>query len=187
MIYLIRHGQTDWSLADKHTGLTDRPLTDEGKREAEKLRKQLAHLSFDKVFVSPLKRAYETCTICGFEKSAEVLPDLVEWDYGDYEGMTTAEIRKSDPDWSIFSKGAPGGESLADIEKRAKRVLAKVASIEGDVALFSSGHFLRALAVTYLGFPITSGRGLLLSTASLSILSREHGLPVISLWNQRPA
>ena len=183
-VYLIRHGETEWTQSKQHTGLTDIPLTEEGKEQAKWLKTQLGDLQFKKVFCSPLERAKTTCEIAGFSKEAEVDPDLVEWDYGDYEGKTTEEIRKIDPKWTIFSKGAPNGESVGDVENRAQRVISKVGAIPGDVALFSSGHFSRVLAAKWLRLTVAEGRLFLLSTASLSILGYERETPVLSLWNQ---
>lgn len=185
-IYLIRHGETEWTISDRHTGLTDLPLTSHGQQQALALGDRLRDHPFKRVFVSPLQRALKTAAIAGFVKQAEIDPDLVEWNYGDYEGRKTEDILKEDPSWSIFTKGAPGGESIADIQKRAHRVLKKVQAISGDVALFSSGHFLRVFTACYLGMTAAEGRYFLLSTASVSILGYEKDnkdSPVIVLWN----
>ena len=184
-IYLIRHGETAWTVSKQHTGLTDIPLTEHGRTEAKQLGEKLKHLSFQKILLSPLARAVETCKLANFFQHAEIDPDLVEWNYGDYEGLTHEQIRKQDPNWSIFTKGAPGGESVADVGKRADRVLSKISQISGDVALFSSGHFLRLLAARWLNLPPSEGRLFFLSTASLSILGYERESPVILLWNSR--
>jgi len=183
-VYLIRHGETEWTRTKKHTGLTDIPLTDEGRAQALWLREKLADKSFKKVLCSPLVRAKETCEIANLMKKAEICEDLVEWDYGDYEGKTTAEIREKDPKWSIFSKGAPNGESIGDVSSRAQRVTAKLRATPGDVAIFSSGHFLRSLAARWLHLPVTEGKLFLLSTASLCILGYERETSVIITWNQ---
>ncbi|NGX40086.1 MAG: Phosphoserine phosphatase 1 [Chlamydiae bacterium] len=184
-LYLIRHGGTEWTASKKHTGLTDIPLTDQGREEAEWLKKRLEEISFKEVFVSPLQRAKETCEIAGLGKKGKIMQDLVEWDYGDYEGKTTPEIREVEPGWTIFTKGAPNGESIGDVGERARRVIAKVRDVQGDVALFSSGHFSRCLGASWLGLPVTEGKLLALSTASLSILGYERENPVIYLWNQQ--
>lgn len=186
-IYLIRHGGTEWTATNRHTGLTDIPLSEEGKEQSQWLQKALADIKFTQVFCSPLKRAKETCAITGLLKQAKIDPNLVEWNYGDYEGKTSAEIHKIDPSWTIFSKGTPHGESLSDVTARAKKVITQVRGISGDVALFSSGHFLRSLTCIWLHLPITEGKLFLLSTASLSILGYERETPVIALWNATPS
>jgi broad specificity phosphatase PhoE len=183
MIYLIRHGQTAWSESGQHTGLTDIPLTENGKSEAAKLKKRLNSLSFKKVICSPLMRAKETCQICGFLSQAEINNDALEWNYGKYEGLTTSQIHAHDPDWNVFTKGCPGGESLSDVEKRALHLIATVKKVQGDVAIFSSGHFLRAFATLWIGLPIQRGTSFFLSTASLSILGYERETPVFITWN----
>ncbi len=182
-IYLIRHAETEWTVLDKHTGLTDIPLTARGEEQAKALKERLKGHSFARVLVSPLQRAFKTCTLAGFSDKAEVDPDLVEWNYGDYEGKKTADILKTDPTWDIFSSGAPGGESVAAVGQRAKRVLKKIQQIQGDVALFSSGHFLRTLTACYLQLTPAEGRLFLLSPASISILGYEREDPVLLLWN----
>ena len=182
-VYLIRHGETEWTKSRKHTGLTDIPLTDEGRLQAEWLSGMLEEKKFKKIYCSPLLRAKETCEIAGFEKEAEILEDLVEWDYGIYEGMTTVEIKDMHPKWNIFRDGAEGGESIGDISTRAMRVIARVRDIPGDVALFSSGHFLRALGARWLHKPIPEARQLMLSTASISILGYEREEPALFMWN----
>lgn len=187
-VYLARHGETEWSKSGQHTGLTDLPLTEQGQAAARALGDRLKGLTFDKVFVSPLQRALRTCDLAGFSAAAEVDRDLVEWDYGKYEGLTSAQILKQDPNWSLFRDGCPGGESPSQITARADRVVAKARTIGGRTLLFSSGHFLRVLAARWLNIAIFPGSGhLLLGTASVSILSYEHNLqePAISLWNDR--
>jgi len=183
--YLARHGETAWSLTGQHTGLTDLPLTPHGEQNARALGQRLAGLNFAKVFTSPLQRASRTCELAGFRGAAEVDHDLVEWNYGEYEGKRTAEIRAERPDWQLFRDGCPGGESPGQVGARADRVLARVRAIEGDVLLFSSGHFLRVFAARWLALEPAGGRFFLLSTASLSALSYEHkqAQPVIRLWN----
>jgi probable phosphoglycerate mutase len=183
-VYLARHGETAWSLSGQHTGLTDLPLTANGERDARRLGIRLKDQKFAKVFTSPLQRAAVTCELAGFGESAEVDPDLVEWNYGEYEGLTTAEILARRPDWQLFRDGCPGGESPAQIDARADRVVHKARAVEGDVLIFSSGHILRVLASRWLGME-AGGRFLVLSTASLSALGYERipSQPVIRLWN----
>jgi len=186
VIYLARHGETAWSLSGQHTGLTDLPLTEHGERNARALGQRLRGLSFAKVFTSPLQRAVRTCELAGFGPMAEPDPDLVEWDYGQYEGRRTVEIHRERPDWQLFRDGCPGGESPLEVGIRADRVIARVRAVEGDVLLFSSAHILRVLAARWLGLEAAGGRLLLLGTASLSVLGYEHNLaePVIRAWNQ---
>jgi len=186
VIHLARHGETAWSLSGQHTGRTDLPLTERGERNARALGQRLRGLEFAKVYTSPLQRAARTCELAGFGTSAEIDPDLVEWDYGQYEGRRTAEIHAERPDWQLFRDGCPGGESPGQIGARADRVVGRVRAIKGDVLVFSSGHFLRVLAARWLGLDAAGGRYLLLSTASLSALGYEHNLaaPAIQLWNE---
>ena len=183
-IYLIRHGETEWTLAGRHTGLTDIPLTEKGKQTSKKIGEYLKGQGFQKVFVSPLARAKETCRLAGFFDHAMIDPDLVEWDYGKYEGLTTLEIRKDNPHWNLFTQGVPEGESLADVGARANRVLGKIRSIPGDVAVFASGHILRVLTARWLDLPPSFGGRLVLSPASLSILGFEREQSAILSWNQ---
>ena len=185
VLYLARHGETAWSLSGQHTGLTDLPLTKRGERNARQLGKRLKGLSFARVFTSPLQRAARTCELAGFGGVAEVEPGLLEWDYGKYEGRTTADIHREHPGWYIFRDGCPDGESPEQVGARAGRVVSRVRAVQGDVLLFSSGHFLRVLAARWLGLEPGAGRYFLLSTASLSALSYEHNLsqPAIRLWD----
>lgn len=184
-VYLARHGETEWSLSGQHTGLTDLPLTPHGEELAKKLAPRFNGLTFAKVFTSPLQRARRTCELAGFGAAAEVMPDLVEWNYGDYEGVKTHDIHKTRPDWDLFKHGAPGGESVDQVTARAQRIIAALRAVDGDVLCFSSGHILRALAGTWLGFGAAGGRLLLLSTTSVSALGYEHSMdePVVKLWN----
>jgi broad specificity phosphatase PhoE len=184
-IYLARHGQTAWSLTGRHTGLTDLPLTERGEQEARDLGKRLAAFTFAKVFTSPLQRAARTSDIAGFGTVAETDADLVEWNYGKYDGRRTAEIQAEAPDWNLFRDGCPGGESPSQIGARANRVLNRVRAVKGDVLIISSGHFLRVLAARFLGLEPAGGRFFTLSTASVSILGFENSIsqPVIWLWN----
>jgi probable phosphoglycerate mutase len=185
VLYLARHGETAWSLSSQHTGLTDLPLTERGERNARQLGERLRGLTFAKVFTSPLQRAARTCELAGFGGAAEVDRDLVEWDYGKYEGRKTADIHKERPGWYIFRDGCPGGESPDQVGARADRVVSRVRAVQGDVLLFSSGHFLRVLAARWLGLEPGAGRYFLLSTASLSALGYEHNRsqPIIRLWD----
>ena len=182
---LARHGETAWSLTGQHTGCTDLPLTERGERNARELGERLKGLTFARVFTSPLRRAVRTCELAGFAAAATVDPDLVEWNYGEYEGRRTAEIRAERPDWQLFRDGCPGGETPDEVGVRADRVVSRVRAVEGDVLLFSSGHFLRVLAARWLGLESGAGRFFLLSTASLSALGYEHERtqPVIRLWD----
>jgi len=185
VVYLARHGETAWSLSGQHTGRTDLPLTERGERNARALGERLRGLTFAKVFTSPLQRAARTCELAGFAGAAEIDLDLVEWDYGQYEGRRSAEIHAERPDWQLFRDGCPGGESPGQIGARADRVVGRVRAVKGDVLVFSSGHFLRVLAARWLGLDAAGGRYFLLSTASLSTLGYEHKLaePAIHLWN----
>jgi probable phosphoglycerate mutase len=184
-IYLARHGETEWSLSGQHTGVTDIPLTERGERNARSLGERLKGTPFVKVLTSPLQRARRTCELAGFGDRAEADSDLIEWNYGEYEGKRTADIRKERPDWYLFRDGCPGGESLDAIGARADRVLERLRAVKGDVAVFSHGHFLRVLGARWLGLPAADARLLLLTTASLSVLGYEHNLgePVLRLWN----
>jgi len=183
-VYLARHGETAWTLSGQHTGLTDLPLTKRGEQDACRLGERLKGLTFAAIFTSSLQRARRTGALAGFP-SAVVDPELVEWDYGHYEGLKTADIRKDRPDWDLFRDGAPGGESPAAVGARADRVIARLRAAPGDVLLFSSGHFLRVLAARWLGLDAAAGRYLFLGTSALSILGYEHNStqPVIRLWN----
>lgn len=185
VVYLARHGETEWSLTGQHTGHTDLPLTDRGERNARALGERLRDPTFARVFTSPLQRARLTCELAGFGSAAEVERDLLEWDYGQYEGRRTSDIREERPDWQLFRDGCPGGESPEEVGTRARRVVDRARAVRGDVLLFSSGHFLRVLAAQWLGMDPAAGRWLLLSTASLSALGYEHdlGQPVIRFWN----
>jgi len=186
IVYLARHGETAWSLTGQHTGLTDLPLTEAGERTAIRLGERLKRLTPAKVFVSPLQRAVRTCELAGFAAVAQIDPELVEWNYGEYEGRRGEEIRKERPDWQLFRDGCPGGESPEQVAARADHVIRRVRAAQGDVLLFSSGHFIRVLAACWIGIgPTVTARSFMLSTASLSALGYEQSLsrPVIRLWN----
>ena len=185
LVYLARHGETAWSLSGQHTGLRDLPLTDRGERNARRLGERLKGLSFSKVFTSPLQRATRTCELAGFGAQAEVDRDLLEWNYGEYEGRRAEEIHEERSDWQLFRDGCPGGESPQQVGARADRVVNRTREIQGNTLIFSSGNILRVLTARWLGLEPAAGMYFLLSTASLSALSYEHNLsqPVIQLWN----
>jgi broad specificity phosphatase PhoE len=185
VVYLARHGETAWSLAGQHTGLTDLPLTARGEINATQLGTRLAALHFDTVLTSPLQRAFRTCQLAGFSNRAQVDRDLVEWDYGKYEGLRTDEILAKNPNWQLFTEGCPGGELPQDVGTRADRVIEKVRTVQGNVLLFSSGHILRVLAARWIKLGPEAGMKIVLSTASLSALGYERNLtnPVIQQWN----
>jgi broad specificity phosphatase PhoE len=185
VIYLVRHGETAWSATGRHTGLTDLPLTERGERNAKSLRKRLAGMVFTRILTSPLQRAVRTCELAGFGAVAEVDPDLVEWNYGDYEGLRTAEIQAKRPGWQLFRDGCPNGESPEQIGARADRVVRRVRAVQGNVLIFSSGHFLRVFAARWLGLEPFAGKFFMLDVASLSALSYEHDLssPAMRFWN----
>jgi broad specificity phosphatase PhoE len=185
IIYVARHGETAWSLSGQHTGLTDLPLTERGEHNALRLRERFKGLTFAKVFTSPLQRAMRTCELAGFGTLAEIDRDLLEWNYGEYEGRRSIDIHKERPDWQLFRDGCPGGESPSEVGTRADRAAKRVRAIDGDVLVFSSGHFLRVFAARWLGLDAAFGKYLLLSTASVSALGYEHNRsePVIRLWD----
>lgn len=184
-VYLARHGETAWTVTGQHTGLTDLPLTERGETDGRQLRERLTGLSFAKVFTSPLQRCRRTCELAGFRSVAEIDRDLLEWNYGRYEGRLTADILAECPGWQLFRDGCPGGESPRQVARRADHVVARLRALTGDILLFSSGHFLRMLAARWIGIEPLHARSLLLSTAGLSALSYEHSLsqPAIRLWN----
>jgi probable phosphoglycerate mutase len=183
-LYLARHGETAWTLSAQHTGLTDLRLTRRGEQDARRLGERLKGLSFAGVFASSLQRARRTGELAGFA-AAEVDPELVEWDYGRYEGLKSADIHKDRPDWDLFRDGCPGGESPAAVGGRADRVIDRLRAATGDLLLFSSSHFLRVLAARWLGLDAAIGRHLFLGTSALSVLGYEHNVnqPVLRLWN----
>ena len=187
IVYLARHGETAWTISRQHTGLTDLPLTERGERTARRLAERLKGLTFAKVWTSPLQRAARTCELAGFKSLAEIDKDLVEWDYGDYEGRRTAEIRAERPGWELFRDGCPGGESPQQVSARADRVVKRVRDVSANVLIFTSGHFMRVLATRWLGLePSVNCKFFMLSTASLSAVGYEHDVtrPVIRLWNE---
>ena len=185
VIHLARHGDTAWTVSGQHTGRTDLPLTERGERNARALGERLRGRKFARVFTSPLQRAVRTCEMAGFSGAAEEDPDLVEWEYGEYEGRRTAEIHAERPGWLLFRDGCPGGEAPDQVGARADRVIARLRAVGGDVLLFSSGHFLRVLTARWLGLDVAAGAYFVLGTASLSTLGYEHDRtdPAIRLWN----
>jgi probable phosphoglycerate mutase len=185
-VYIARHGETAWSLSGQHTGRTDLPLTEQGRQNATRLGARLRGLQFAKVFTSPLQRAATTCELAGFGAVAERDPELVEWNYGEFEGLRTTEIHARRPDWNLFRDGCPGGESPEQAAARADRVVKRLRAVNGSVLVFSSGHFLRTLAARWLGLEPGGGKYFLLGTASLSALGYENNLaqPAIKLWNE---
>jgi len=185
-VYLIRHGETPWSLSGQHTGRTDIPLTSQGEQDVRTLAEGLRPVKFSRVFTSPRQHARRTCELVGLDAVAEIEPDLVEWDYGDYEGQRSVDIRKHRPDWNLFRDGCPHGESPAGVADRADRLIAQLRTLQGNVAIFSHGHFGRVLAARWIGLPVRQAQHFLLSTASVSILGYEQNSTVesaIVLWN----
>ena len=182
-VYLIRHGETEWSLNGRHTGTTDIPLTENGRRVAKVLASALAKEKFALVLTSPLKRAWETCELAGFGARAEIDRDLMEWNYGAYEGLTPEDIHAQAPGWMIFTDGCPGGENPEQVGTRVDRVIAKIRAVEGDAALFAHGHIFRVFAARWLGLPPAAGSHFFLDTATLNILSYYRGIPAVKCWN----
>jgi broad specificity phosphatase PhoE len=182
-VFPIRHGQTAWSLSGQHTGTTDIPLTDKGRQLAERMRPVLAKETFALVLVSPLQRARETCELAGFGDAAVIEPDLVEWNYGKYEGLTPKQVNEMAAGWLIFRDGCPGGEIPGQVGARVDRVIARARGVEGDVALFAHGHVLRVLAARWLGLPPGGGQHFLLNTGTLSVLGYYHDIPAVRIWN----
>ena len=183
-VFLVRHGATEWSVTGQHTGRTDLPLTEDGRDQAKRLASRLAGQEFALVLVSPLTRARETARLTGFGDVAEVEPDLVEWDYGDYDGRTAVEIRRERPGWTPWHGGYPGGETLDELAARADRVLSRARAAGGDVALFAHGHILRVIAARWLEQPPVEASRYYLDTASLSVLGWERETAVIDRWNE---
>lgn len=182
-VFLVRHGETEWSLDGRHTGITDIPLTEHGRQVARLLRPILAKESFTLALTSPLQRARETCRLAGFEDVAHIESDMVEWNYGRYEGLTSDQIHATAPDWLLFRNGAPGGEQPAEISARVDRVIEKARAVTGNVILFAHGHVLRVFAARWLGLPPLEGQRFLLDTATMNILSYYRGSPAIKRWN----
>jgi len=189
-LFLIRHGETQWSLEGRHTGRTDLPLTANGENQARRIGAQLQDVVFSQVLVSPLQRARRTCELAGFGAQARVDSALSEWDYGSYEGQTRAQIQAGRPHWDVFEDGCPGGESVGQMQARVDRLRDELRRAGGRIALFSHGHFLRAFGVRWLDQPLALGRHLALDAGALSVLAFEHDdgvTPLIQLWNSQPA
>jgi probable phosphoglycerate mutase len=184
-IHVVRHGETAWTVSHRHTGLSDVPLTERGERQAQQLGEHLRGRTFAEVLTSPLQRARRTCELAGYGDGAKIDPDLVEWNYGDYDGLTRAEILQRSPGWKLFYDDCPNGESVVEISARADRVIDRLRAIGADVLVFSSGHFIRVFAARWLGLDAAFGRLFLLSTTTLSVLGYEHDKsePAIRLWN----
>jgi len=185
-IVLVRHGETEWSRTGRHTGRTDVPLTDQGRREAEAIGAELRERQFALVLTSPLERAAETCRLAGLRDAAVVREELREWDYGEYEGRKTIDIRQERPEWSLWRDGVPRGETLADVDERVERVIGELRSIEGDVALFAHGHLLRVLATRWLELEPAAGRLFALDAGTISVLGHERENAVLLGWNWKP-
>jgi broad specificity phosphatase PhoE len=181
--FLVRHGETEWSVSGQHTGVTDIPLTENGRKVARRLEPLLAKATFALVLTSPLHRARQTCELAGLGDRAEVDADLMEWNYGEYEGLTPKQIHAKAPGWMIFRDGCPGGESPAQVGARLDRVIARIRSVEGDIALFGHGHIFRVLAARWIELPATAGGHFLLDTATVSVLSHYRGIPAVKRWN----
>jgi probable phosphoglycerate mutase len=182
-VYLIRHGETEWSLSGQHTGFTDIPLTENGRKVAKLLETVLARENFALVLTSPLERARKTCELAGLGERAEIDPNLMEWNYGEYEGLTPQQIHAKAPGWMLFSDGCPGGESPDQVGARVDRVITRVRAVAGHVALFAHGHIFRVFAARWLGLPAAAGCHFLLDTATLNILSYYRGIPAVKRWN----
>jgi broad specificity phosphatase PhoE len=182
-LFAIRHGETAWSLSGQHTGTTDIPLTDNGCRQAERMRPVLAREVFELVLCSPMQRARETCKLAGLGERASIDPDLVEWNYGQYEGLTPRQIRKSAPGWLIFRDGCPGGEAPEQVAARVDRVIGRSRAGDGNIALFAHGHVLRVLAARWIGLPPGAGQHFLLDTGTLCVLGYYREVPAVQIWN----
>jgi broad specificity phosphatase PhoE len=188
-LYLVRHGETEWSQSSKHTSFTDIPLTEQGEEDAHMLGEQLRSTNFARVFSSPMQRAQRTCALARIKPAAEIEPDLAEWNYGDYEGQHTLDIYRARPNWNLFRDGCPGGEIPDQVSERADRLLVRLRELDGNIALFSHGHFGCVLATRWIGLPVIDGQHFLLGTTSLSLLEYEPNhpeVPVIALWNVAP-
>lgn len=185
-VYLIRHGETPWSLSGQHTGLTDIPLTDHGREVAGRIAPLLADVQFKAILSSPLVRAQETCKLTGLGERAAIDPDLVEWNYGEYEGLTPKQIHGKARHWLLFRDGCPGGEDPQQVGARVDRLIAKVRAIDGNAALFGHGHLFRVFAARWLGLPVAGGSYFLLDPSTLSVLSYYRGIPAVKCWNAKP-
>ena len=186
-VYLVRHGETEWSLSGQHTGTTDIALTERGRRVAKRLEPVLSKENFALVLTSPMRRARETCELAGLGGRAQIDADLQEWNYGNYEGLTPGQIHKQDPGWLLFRDGAPGGESPEQVGSRVDRLITKVRAVQGNVVLFAHGHVFRVFAARWIGLPAAGGSHFMLDTATLNILSYYRGIPAVKRWNARLA
>ena len=184
-VVLVRHGETEWSASGRHTGRTDVPLTEEGRRRGLELRRCLAAWGITRALTSPLRRAAETCRLAGLWELAETMDDLREWDYGEYEGRRTVDIRVERPGWTLWTHGVPGGETVEEVGRRADRVIAELRGADGDIAVFAHGHLLRVLAVRWIDLSSERGRSLVLDVGAVCVLGYERETPVILRWNQR--
>jgi broad specificity phosphatase PhoE len=182
-VFLVRHGETEWSVSGQHTGITDIPLTENGCRAARRLEPLLSKTEFALVLSSPLERARKTGELAGLGARMQIDPDLIEWNYGEYEGLTPAQIHRTAPGWMIFSDGCPGGESPDQVGDRVDRVIGRVRAVAGRVALFAHGHVFRVFAARWIGLPPTHGRHFLLDTSTLNILGYYRGIPAVKCWN----
>jgi broad specificity phosphatase PhoE len=182
-VFAIRHGETAWSLSGQHTGTTDIPLTENGRRLAERMRPVLATNAFELVLCSPMQRARETCELAGLGNKVIIEPDLVEWDYGDYEGLTPKQINEAAPGWLIFRDGCPGGEAPDQVGARVDRVIARARAVAGNTALFAHGHVLRVFVARWIGLPASGGQHFLLNTGTLCVLGYYHEIPAVQIWN----
>jgi broad specificity phosphatase PhoE len=182
-VFAIRHGETAWSRSGQHTGTTDIPLTDNGRRLAERMRPVLGTTAFGLVLCSPLQRARETCELAGLGEQAVIDPDLVEWNYGEYEGLTPKQIQAMVPGWRIFRDGCPGGEAPEQVSARVDRVIARSRAVAGNTALFAHGHLLRVFAARWIGLPPSGGQHFLLNTGTLCVLGYYHEIPAVRIWN----
>jgi broad specificity phosphatase PhoE len=182
-LFAIRHGETAWSLSGQHTGTTDIPLTENGGRVAARMGAVLARNAFELVLCSPMQRARETCALAGLGEKAVVDADLVEWNYGKYEGLTTEQIHEAAPDWMIFRDGCPGGEAPEQVATRVDRVIARSRAVQGNIALFAHGHVLRALAARWIGLPVQAGQHFMLDTGTLCVLGYYRDVPAVRIWN----
>ena len=182
-VYLVRHGETEWSLSGQHTSTTDLPLTEHGREQARTVADKLAGIGFTEVLCSPMGRARETARLAGFEQAARLTDDLMEWNYGDYEGRTSPQIHEQDPSWDLWHDGCPGGESPAQIGARIDHLLGEIASVDGDVLCFAHGHVLRVLTARWLEMEVAAGARFALATATVSVLGHEHATQVIERWS----
>jgi broad specificity phosphatase PhoE len=182
-VFAIRHAETAWSLSGQHTGTTDLPLTDNGRQFAQRMRSALVRTAFALVLCSPMRRARETCELAGFGDQAVIDSDLLEWDYGTYEGLTSEQIHARVPNWLIFRDGCPGGETPEQVSTRVDRVIARSRALGGDIVLFAHGHVLRALVARWIGLPVSGGQHFLLGPGTLSVLGYYRGIPAVKLWN----